>query len=77
MNLTPEQITQLAEVRLKLAKLLESFLEGDNFRTNRIVFLLQEGWEVEVVNTGAMERYYARKEHGEDERKHSQGGYDD
>lgn len=76
MELTSEEITKLAFIRLALSEFIELLESHGGIKGNRLVFYVKEGWEAEIINVTDMERGWFEKhqrEHGEDERKSSQG----
>jgi hypothetical protein len=76
MELTPEEITQLSFIRLALSEFIEKLESRGGLKGNRLVFFVKEGWEADIINISSMEQVWFenhQNEHGEDERKSSQG----
>lgn len=75
MELTPEEITQLSFIRLALGEFIEKLESRGGLKGNRLVFFIKEGWEADIINVSDMESRFEnhQNEHGEDERKSSQG----
>jgi hypothetical protein len=75
MELTPEEITKLSFIRLSLGEFIEMMETRGGLKGNRLVFFIKEGWEADIINVSDMESRFEnhQNEHGEDERKSSQG----
>jgi hypothetical protein len=79
MELTIAETNKLAEAADALCSFLDMMLEHNKITTERIVLLLNEGWEVEIINVGAMRRKLMRErlvyvdDHGHDEKRNANG----